>query len=226
MFISLSGIAMGLGWIFLYEAYAQIGVGLSSLLYYCGPVIVMLLSPVLFHERLTFTKIVGFIMVIAGVFFVNNFAPERAMNRFGLICGGVSALMYSVMVILNKQSKNISGFENAMVQLTASFLTVAVFTGLKSGFIIYIEAEEWLWIIMLGALNTGIGCLLYFSAISKLHVQTVAICGYIEPLSAVLLSFVLLKEAMFPLQVLGAGFILVGALISEISLKKWANKGI
>ena len=79
---------------------------------------------------------------------------------------------------------------------------------------------------MLGALNTGIGCLLYFSAISKLHVQTVAICGYIEPLSAVLLSFLLLKESMFPLQVLGAGFILAGALISEINIKKRAGKSI
>lgn len=40
LFILLSGIAMGASWMFLYEAYQQIGVGFASLLYYCGPVIV------------------------------------------------------------------------------------------------------------------------------------------------------------------------------------------
>ena len=53
LFILLSGIAMGASWMFLYEAYQEIGVSLASLLYYCGPVIVMILSPVLFSERLT-----------------------------------------------------------------------------------------------------------------------------------------------------------------------------
>ena len=40
LFIILSGTAMGTSWMFLYEAYQQIGVSLASLLYYCGPVIV------------------------------------------------------------------------------------------------------------------------------------------------------------------------------------------
>ncbi len=59
-FILLSGIAMGASWMFLYEAYRQIGVSISSLLYYCGPVIVMILSPLLFKEKLTAPKIIGF----------------------------------------------------------------------------------------------------------------------------------------------------------------------
>ena len=47
LFLAASGIAMGASWMFLYEAYARIGVGIASLLYYCGPVIVMVLSPLL-----------------------------------------------------------------------------------------------------------------------------------------------------------------------------------
>ena len=47
-YLTVSGIAMGTSWMFLYEAYQQIGVSISSLLYYCGPVIVMVLSPILF----------------------------------------------------------------------------------------------------------------------------------------------------------------------------------
>ena len=49
-FLAISGVAMGTSWMLLYEAYARIGVSVASLLYYCGPVIVMVLSPVLFRE--------------------------------------------------------------------------------------------------------------------------------------------------------------------------------
>ena len=52
-FIALSGIAMGTSWMFLYEGFQQIGVSLASLLYYCGPVIVMIFSPLIFCEKLT-----------------------------------------------------------------------------------------------------------------------------------------------------------------------------
>ncbi len=56
VFLAVSGIAMGASWMFLYEAYARIGVSIASLLYYCGPVIVMALSPLLFKEKGLYQK--------------------------------------------------------------------------------------------------------------------------------------------------------------------------
>ena len=167
VFIVLSGVAMGASWMFLYEAYQQIGVSLSSLLYYCGPVIVMILSPIIFHEKLTAPKLLGFVTVLVGIFLVNGNAVGSS-NSWGLFCGAMSAIMYFFMVTLNKQSKNISGMENSVIQLVISFLTVAVFTGIKQGFIINVPTNAWVWILVLGVLNTGIGCYLYFSSLSRI----------------------------------------------------------
>ena len=215
LYIIISGIAMGASWMFLYEAYSQIGVSIASLLYYCGPVIVMILSPLLFHEKLTAVKVIGFLAVLIGIFFVNGHALE-SMNSFGMICGLLSALMYSIMVLANKKATHIVGMENSLLQLTISFLTVAIFVGIKNhGYIIQVSSRDWIWIIILGVVNTGIGCYLYFSSIGNLPVQTVAILGYLEPLSAVLFSVLLLGEIMQPLQVLGAIFIIGGAIFGE-----------
>lgn len=52
-----SGIALGLQWTFLFEAYQLVGVGIATLEYYCGPVIVMALTPFLFGEKFTTKKI-------------------------------------------------------------------------------------------------------------------------------------------------------------------------
>ena len=217
--LAVSGIAMGASWMFLYEAYARIGVSISSLLYYCGPVIVMALSPLLFKEKLTAVKVIGFLSVLCGVFLVNGNTFGGNSDTFGILCGLLSAVMYSLMVIFNKKAANITGLENAALQLLISFLTVAVFVGLKQGFMINIPQSSILSILILGLLNTGIGCYFYFSSIGNLPVQTVAICGYLEPLSAVLFSVLLLKEMMSPIQVIGAVMILGGAVFGE-SFKK------
>lgn len=220
LFIVLSGIAMGTSWMFLYEAYQQIGVSLSSLLYYCGPVIVMILSPLIFREKLTVSKVFGFIIVLVGIFLVNGNAFGDSRNSWGLFCGAMSAVMYFFMVTLNKQSRNISGMENSAIQLAVSFFTVAIFMGIKQGFIIDVPATAWNWILILGIVNTGIGCYLYFSPLAKLPVQTVAVCGYLEPLSAVFFSAVLLGEKMSIIQVIGAVCIIGGAMIGELVKSK------
>ena len=220
LFIVLSGIAMGTSWMFLYEAYSQIGVSLASLSYYCGPVIVMALSPILFKEKLTKNKFMGFFSVLIGIFLVNGTVSGKELNIFGIFCGLMSAVMYSFMVILNKKATKVQGLENSTIQLIVSFLTVAVFVGFKTGYQITISGNDLLWVMVIGLLNTGVGCYFYFSSIGKLPVQTVAICGYLEPLSAVILATIILGETMYPLQILGAILIIGGAVFGECYNKK------
>ncbi len=216
LFLMLSGMAMGTSWMFLYEAYAQIGVSIASLCYYCGPVIVMILSPLLFREKLTAVKLIGFAAVLVGIFLVNGNAFDGSGNPWGIFCGLMSAVMYSAMVICNKKAEHIKGLENAALQLLISFLTVLVFVVIKQGLSIHIESADIIPMLILGLLNTGIGCYFYFSSIGNLPVQTVAVCGYIEPLSAVIFSVAFLHETLLPLQILGAILIIGGAVMSEI----------
>ena len=224
-FLTLSGVAMGLSWMFLYEAYNQIGVSIASLMYYCGPVIVMALSPLLFKERLTASKVLGFLSVLIGIFLVNGNLVLDKQNGFGIFCGLMSAVMYSFMVIFNKKATPICGLENSTLQLSISFLTVAIFLGFKQGYSIQITSSDIFPILFLGIVNTGIGCYLYFSKLGKLPVQSVSVLGYLEPLSAVIFSVLILNEKMGFVQILGAILIIGVAIYAECSgiLKKAAT---
>ena len=219
IFLAVSGIAMGTSWIFLYEAYDEIGVSLASLAYYCGPVIVMILSPFLFGEKLTRIKVCSFLVVLVGISLVNGTAFENGVSVWGLACGLLSAICYSLMVMFNKKANDITGLENSMLQLFVAFLTVAISVGIKQGYRMQIDTQSIIPILVLGLLNTGIGCYFYFSSIGKLPVQTVAICGYLEPLSAVVFSVIFLKETMLPIQIIGAVLIIGGAILGEIRHK-------
>lgn len=220
LFLCLSGMAMGASWMFLYEAYRQIGVSIASLCYYCGPVLVVAASPMIFREKMTAQKVFGLLAVFCGIFLVNGKLLLAGGSRIGFLCGFLSAVMYAFMVVFNKKAEQIVGLENAMLQLVISFITVAVYTGIRYGYDFAIPESSIPWILVLGLFNTGLGCYFYFSSIGKLPVQTVAVCGYLEPLSAVLFSVVLLKETMTVIQVFGVVLILGGAGLSEIRAKR------
>ncbi len=218
LYLGISGVAMGVSWMLLYEAYAQIGVSIATLLYYTGPVIVMALSPFLFKERMTVVKAAGFLAVLCGIFLVNGGIPNAQGSVLGIVCGLLSAVTYALMVIFNKKAKEITGVENTLFQLIFGFLTVSAFVFIKQGFSIRFAPSDWLPALILGVVNTGFGCYLYFSSIGKLSVQTVAVCGYLEPLSAVIFSVLFLNEVMRPLQILGAFLIIGGAVLGEAAV--------
>lgn len=215
-YLVISGVAMGTSWMFLYEAYAQIGVSIATLAYYCGPVIVMILSPILFGEKMTEAKLFGFLSVVFGMFCVDNQALSQGATIWGLFCGIMSAITYAFMVIFNKKAISITGLEKSMCQLITSFVTVAIFLGLHQRFSISIEPGNLLPILLLGILNTSIGCYFYFSSIGNLPIQTVAIFGYLEPLSALFFSALFLGEPLSFMQIVGAILILGGAAFGEL----------
>lgn len=220
LFIALSGIAMAANWLLLFEAYVQIGVSLGMLINYCGPAIVVALSSLLFKERLAWNQAIALLAALFGAILISGQAVIDGLSIWGLLCAVLSAFAYAAMVILNKKSINIMGMENAMLQLLFAFVTIAVFVGYKLGFAIEIETGDWIPILWLGFINTGISCYFYFSSIGRLPVQTVAICGYLEPLSAVLLSVVFLHESMLPVKILGTVLIVGGALFGECAFNR------
>ena len=212
--ILLSGAAMGASWMFLYAGYRTIGVSTASLLYYCCPVIVMALSPLLFHETLTWVKVIGFAGVCTGIVLVNGLGGGQ-VNATGFFYGITSAICYAAMLILNKKAQRVDGMENSLLQMLSAAVTVFLLLLYKGGLAMSVTGASWPWILVLGIVNTGFGCWCYFSALGALPVQTVAVCGYLEPLSAVIFSALLLHERLTAPQLIGAALIIGGALFAE-----------
>ena len=72
------------------------------------------------------------------------------------------------------------------------------------------------YIALIGLSNTGLAYLLYFSGLQRLPAQSVALISYIDPVSTLLYSALLLHERLTPLQLLGAVLIIGGAMFGEL----------
>ena len=176
-------------------------------------------------EKLTGGKIAGFIAVSCGAFLIAAQGLGGNMPIAGIACGIASAFCYALMVIASKGAPHIEGLENSTLRVSAAFVTALVLTFITQGAPSFLSVGiaasiDWRAVVMLGVVNTGIGCLLYFSAVAKLPVQTVAVVGYLEPLSAVVFSAVLLGEAITPVRLMGAALIIGGAIFCELAGKR------
>lgn len=215
LFIACSGAAMALDWLLLFEAYQQIGVSLGMLINYSGPIIVILLSIFLLHEAPTRRKVTAILLAMLGVVCICGQAAVRGVNIFGLVCAVLSAMAYAAMVLFNKMANHVSGLENAFLQLSFAAVTVVLVVSIRGGLCWDLVGANLLPTIWISVVNTGFACYLYFSSIGQLPVATVAICGYIEPLSAVLFSAMILHESLLPLQLAGTAMIVFAVLIGE-----------
>lgn len=218
MLVVLSGTAMGVSWMFLYHAFTIIGVGMSTLIYYAAPMIVMILSPFFFRETITVKKAVCFAAVVFGMILINLEGASGSPDLAGTGFAFLSALSFAAMLILNKKAA-VSGIENSCIQLTSAFAAVAAVMLLVTGApAIPHSPSDIVWLIVLGTVNTGIGCYLYFSTFTLLPIQSASVLGYIEPVSALVLSCAILGESMGPLRIAGAVIVIISMMAMELRL--------
>ena len=210
LLLLLSGGAMGINWILLFQAYRYTSVSTATLCYYFAPVIVTALSPVLFRERLTRKQLFCFVMATLGLVLITGLEPSAgSANLTGILFGLGAAVFYAAVILLNKYIRSTAGIQRTFLQFLAAIVTLIPYVAATGGVTLSrLDGTGWLCLLVVGILHTGITYCLYFSSLKALPGQRAAILSYIDPLVAVLISVVVLREPMTWQQALGGGLIL------------------
>lgn len=222
----LSGACIGFNWMFLFEAYNYTTVATATLCYYMAPIIVLILSPFVLKEKLTMKKAVCVLTALIGMVFVSGVAKTGiGKDMKGIIFGLSAALLYSFVMMLNQKIHNIGAYEKTIVQLFAAAATILPYSLINEKIgVSDITAKSVTGILIIGIVHTGICYALYFGSMSEMNSQTVALLSYIDPIVAVILSALLLKEHMGVSEVIGTVLVLGATVLGEINFKKFRHK--
>lgn len=217
----VSGAAMGINWILLFEAYKYTTVSAATLSYYFAPVIVTVICPILFKEKLTIKQIICFAMSTLGLVLITGIGDIGRGNDFvGILLGLGAAIFYATVILLNKFIKNVEGIHRTFLQFLSAIVVLAPYVILTSGVTIgNLNYTGWVNLLIIGLVHTGFAYCLYFPALKEIPGQKAAILSYIDPLVAVMVSVTILDETMTPWQVIGGILILGFTLWNEISPK-------
>lgn len=214
-----SGVAMGFNWIFLFQAYKYTTISLATLSYYFAPVIVTLVCPILFKEKLQLKQWLCFGMSTLGLVLITGIGDLSGgnSNLVGILCGLAAASLYATVILINKFIKNVEGIHRTFLQFIAAVIVLLPYVLCTSGIsLTKLTTSGWIYLLIVGLFHTGITYCLYFSSLKELPGQKAAILSYIDPFVAVMLSVLLLGEQMTLTQALGGLLILGFTLYNEL----------
>ena len=215
----ISGAVMGVNWILLFEAYNYTSVPTATLCYYMAPTIVVLLSPFLFREKITLRKGICVLAALIGMVFVSG-VIENGMPGLselkGILFGLGAAVLYACVVIINKKLPGIDAYEKTVIQLGSSAITLLPYLFLTGErFPADLSPVNWGMLLIVGLVHTGVAYALYFGSVDGLKAQTVALLSYVDPITALILSALILHEQLMVYGILGAVLIIGAAVVSE-----------
>ena len=219
----LSGMAMGCNWILLFQAYKFTTVSVATLSYYFAPVIVTILCPIIFREKLTKKQILCFIMSTLGLVLITGIGDLSGASSHltGILFGLGAASFYATVILLNKFIKNVEGIHRTFLQFLAAIMVLVPYVMLtpRSG-LTALDGIGWICLLIVGFVHTGLTYCLYFTSLKDTPGQKAAILSYIDPLIAVVISVTILGESMSFIQIIGGLLILGFTLWNELSPKE------
>ncbi len=218
LWLMLAGAMLGLNWMLLFEAYNHTTVAVATLCYYMQPTFLILLSPVVFGEALTLKKGLCAAAAVLGMTLVSGVVSGEPIGNtaaLGILFGLGAAALYTAIVILNKKLNVSNAYGQTVIELLSAAAVMLPYLLVTEQTAVPIDLTAVLLIAVVGIVHTGVAYAMYFGSIGHLPSQTVAVLSYIDPVVALLLSFLVLQEPMSPLQTVGAVMLLTATCLAE-----------
>jgi len=218
-----SGAAMGFNWILLFEAYKYTTVSIATLSYYFAPVIVTVVSPILFQEKMGKKQWLCFLMSTLGIVLITGIGDlgQGSSHLVGILLGLGAAVLYATVILINKFIKDVEGIHRTLLQFVSAMIVLFPYVLITNGITVHtLDTTGWIYLLIVGFIHTGITYCMYFTSLKELTGQQVALLSYIDPLVAVMLSVTVLQESITWLQALGGLLILSFTLYNELSSSK------
>lgn len=216
----LSAAMMSFNWITLFEAYRYTTVATATLCYYMAPIFVTLISPVLLRERLTARKLLCVFLALAGMVFVSG-VPQSGLpgpsEAKGILLALCSAALYAGVILINKYLAGVPAYDRTLLQLACAAAVMIPYILLTEDLsAMSVTPLGAVLLLIVAVFHTGWCYALYFGSMTVLSAQTVALFSYIDPIVAILLSALLLREPLGWSGILGAALVLGSTLVSEL----------
>jgi RarD protein len=219
--LAVSGAVIGINWMLLFEAYNHTTVAVATLCYYMQPTIVMLVSPLLFREKLTKRKAICAVIAVIGMVLVSGVTEGGGAgtgNLKGVLLGLGAAVCYASVIIMNKKITGVDAYRKTTIQLLCAGLVMVPYMLLTGG----IDGAGFnttavILLLVVGVIHTGFAYVLYFGSMDGLKAQSIAMLSYIDPVTALLLSALVLREPLSAAGVVGAGMIIGSAVAAEMN---------
>jgi drug/metabolite transporter (DMT)-like permease len=216
IYFSLLGIlGIGAAQFFYLFTISKIKVAAAILLHYTGPVFVALYAAIFRHQKLNRKSLLALSGTLAGCFLVVGAynLDLLALNRSGIVGGLLAAMAFATYTLLSEYGMQRYSPWTVLLYglLFASLAWNALHPPLEALLRFY-DPIEWICILFIAVCGTILPFGLYFEGVSRIRSTHASITATLEPITAGVISALLLGEMLSSLQVLG-GLLVIGSIL-------------
>ena len=208
----VGGVALVSNWILLFSSFSLASISISTAAYHTQPFFLVLLSAVLFRERIGASKLGWLAIAFGGLILIlelnaNSFSGDMAMVRgLGLALG--AAILYAIATLVIKRQKGMAPHLIALIQVVLGIFMLAPLVDFQST---PTDARAWGFLAGLGLIHTCIMYILLYSAFQKLKTAAIAILAFVYPAVAIIVDYLAYDQDLSLAQMAGIALILVSA---------------
>ena len=193
----------------------------GSILSMTIPVLMTLMGVFMLKEKLTFARILGLFLGLAGTLLLStddlrhaSFKPELLIGNIVIFLAGLGSAFY------NAYSKELLSRYTELELLVYSDVLAGICCGLLS---LVLERQSlfgvagyplsaWISVAILGTLSWGLAMVMWMRVLNELDLSQISVSVYLLPVFGVGLAILTLHERIQPQQIFGGVLVIVGTV--------------
>jgi drug/metabolite transporter (DMT)-like permease len=203
-------------------AISRIQVAAAILLQYLAPGIIALHAVVFFREHLDAVTLLALASAFGGCYLVVGayHLSLHEMDVWGIGSGILSAVCFAWYSIQGEHGmRKYRAWTVLFYALAFAAVTWNVLVPPLDGFLQGYRPRQWIWIGYVGILGTLAPFGLYLEGVNRIRSTRASITATLEPITAAVISYLFLNEAMTWPQAIGAGLVIAAVILLQLRPK-------
>ncbi len=211
--------------VFYFTSIERSGMSVAAVLMYTAPIFVMIMSALIFKEKITKKKLLALVITFTGCVLVSLTSKQNTADAIGILCGVASGLTYAMYSIFaNGLLRRYSSL--TVVMYTYIFATVSSYfiAGPAETFTALIKTDMLLYALLFGALSSALAHGLYSLGMKHTEPSLASIVATLELVVASIVGFIAFHQSLAWYNYVGIGLVLFAVVLLNIRKKESLNK--
>lgn len=211
----LVGIALGLSSLGLFESYMYMNSGVASTLLFIYPVMVAMVMILFYGEKFRMVTAISLIIMALGMTLLMHSEQGFTLSAIGCALVILSSATYTVYLVFVNVSKTAARIPTLKLTFYSLLFGLTVFVANMTRMPLTLPTQPLQWgsLLALAILPTVVSFLCATRAIQIIGSTSTAILGALEPVTAVILSVVILHQPLTPREISGGLLILIATTL-------------
>lgn len=205
-----------------FSALNYTSLAVAAILLYTAPFFVMLMSLVLFKEKMNGKKVFALLLAFTGCVLVSGVGGDESFSWIGILLGLGSGFFYALYSIFGRYAIN-RGY-GAWTMTFYTFLFCSIGCAFLSdwqviGSVMAADSANILWVLGLGFVTAFLPYVLYSTGLEHMESSKASILASVEPVVSALFGVFVFHETMSLWGILGIGMVLGAIVVLNIKMK-------